>query len=212
MLICPTITANNTHQYREQIERVTGFAKTIHIDVMDGRFTQTLSPGVSQVWWPENIKAHLHLMVEMPEEVIEQAIKFRPELVIVHAEADMSQVTEVLRTLKREKIRAGLALLPETDPEDDDIYGMLSLADHALVFGGKLGHHGGSADLKQLDKVKKIRKLFPDIEIGWDGGVNVNNAKQIADTGVNVINVGSYIQHAETPEQNYQRLLSIIKG
>lgn len=210
MLICPTITANNTHQYREQVERVADFSKTIHVDVMDGRFTKTLSPGVSQVWWPENIKAHLHLMVEMPAEVISRAIELKPELIIVHAEADMAQVTEVLRLLKREKIKSGVALLPESDPEDDDVYGMLSLADHALVFGGKLGYHGGEADLKQLDKVKKLRKIFPEIEIGWDGGVNDKNAKQIIESGVDILNVGSYIQHADNPIENYKKLVELL--
>lgn len=210
MLICPTITANNTHQFREQIERVSDFSKTIHIDVMDGRFTKTISPGISQIWWPSDVKAHLHLMVEMPEEVIAQAIKLRPELVIVHSEADMTQVTEVLRLLKRDNIRAGLALLPESDPEDDDVYGMLSLADHALVFSGKLGYHGGEADLKQTNKVKKIRQLFPDIEVGWDGGVNDKNAKQIIESGVDVLNVGSYIQHADKPIENYKKLFDIL--
>ncbi len=210
MLICPTITANNTHQYREQIERVSAFSKTIHIDVMDGRFTKTISPGISQIWWPDDVNAYIHLMVEMPEEVIAQTIKLRPELVIVHAEADMTQVTEVLRLLKRENIRTGVALLPESDPEDDDVYGMLSLADHALVFAGKLGYHGGEADLRLLSKVKKIRKLFPVKEIGWDGGVNYKNAKQIVEAGVDVLNIGSYIQHADKPEENYKKLFDIL--
>jgi hypothetical protein len=48
------------------------------------------------------------------------------------------------------------------------------------VFSGNLGYHGGQADLDLLDKVRKARELKPTIEIGWDGGINDQNAREIA--------------------------------
>ncbi len=53
-VICPTVTAYDPHEYREQMERVEPFAKRIHIDLMDGHFAPTKSPGLKHVWWPDD--------------------------------------------------------------------------------------------------------------------------------------------------------------
>lgn len=208
MVVCPTITANNTHQYREQIERVSDFAKEIHIDVMDGKFTKSISPGVSQLWWPDGVKAQIHLMVECPAEIIEHVIELNPSTVIVHAEADMNQVLQVLTRLSKTKIKSGVALLAESDPEQEDIYGMLSLADQALIFGGNLGYQGGNADLKNLSKVKKIKEYFPGIVVAWDGGVNDENISKILKSGIDIVNVGSFIQKSKDPKKSYKSLIN----
>lgn len=210
-IICPTVTALNTHQYREQIERVESFAQTIHIDIMDGVFVKTQSPGIAQIWWPKNLRAHLHLMVYSPLHILQHAIDLNPEMIIVHAEADMGEVIEVLMRLKHTKIKSGLALLSETDPEADDVFGMLSMADHALIFSGNLGYQGGKAKMTDITKVQKIRKNFPDINIGWDGGINDNNIAKLKESGIGYFNVGAYIQKSENPKDSFIKLSQSIK-
>jgi ribulose-phosphate 3-epimerase len=76
-----------------------------------------------------------------------------------------------------------------------------------LLFSGDLGHYGGHADLELLDKVARIKEINPKAEIGWDGGANESNVKQLADGGVDTITVGGAIQNSENPENTYATLV-----
>ena len=80
-----------------------------------------------------------------------------------------------------------------------------------LVFRGALGSFGGKVEQSQIEKAKKIRQMAPDIEIGWDGGVNADNAEQLIQAGVDVLNVGGYIQKAEKPQEAYAILKEITE-
>src|SRR5690349_14719416 len=111
--ICPTVTSENTHQYREQMERIVSFANRIHVDFMDGKFAPTKSPGLHQAWWPEHKHIDLHIMHENPEKELNTVINLKPQLVIVHAEAGGNFVT-IAKKLHEVGIRAGVALLPKT--------------------------------------------------------------------------------------------------
>ncbi len=63
-----------------------------------------------------------------------------------------------------------------------------------------------------MEKVKRVRKAYPDIEIAWDGGVNDSNIEQISNAGVDVINVGGYLSKAEDPKKAYDTLSSLIQS
>ncbi len=79
------------------------------------------------------------------------------------------------------------------------------------MFSGNLGYHGGQANLGLLDKVRDIRQHHPEVEIAWDGGINSDNAQQLMDAGVDLLNVGGFIQKSEDPEAAYATLESVIK-
>src|SRR5690606_20024551 len=85
----------------------------IHVDFMDGEFAPTKSPGLHQAWWPEKIQADLHIMHKNPDAELDQIIKLKPSLVIVHAEADGNFVI-IARKLHEAGIKAGVALLAST--------------------------------------------------------------------------------------------------
>ena len=61
-----------------------------------------------------------------------------------------------------------------------------------------------------LDKVKLLRQLKPQLEIGWDGGINNTNARSLASGGVDVLNVGGFIQHAADPRLAYGMLARAV--
>lgn len=205
--ICPTVTSENTHQYREQMERAAMFAKRIHIDFMDGTFAPTKSPGLRQAWWPPHMKADLHVMYEHPEAELDEIISLKPHLVIVHAEAKGNFVV-IARRLHEANIKAGVAILAKTPIKV--IETALEHTDHLLIFSGDLGHFGGRVDLDLLEKVVEAKKLKPELEIGWDGGINDTNIRQLVEGGVDVLNVGGYIQRAEKPHERYDILQSLI--
>ncbi len=54
-------------------------------------------------------------------------------------------------------------------------------------FSGDLGHYGGKASLMQLEKVRLIRSIHPEVEIGWDGGASMENILSLAQGGMSVI-------------------------
>lgn len=207
-IVCPTVTAFEPHQYREQIERASQFAERIHIDLMDGEFAPTVSPDLLQVWWPHNIIADIHLMYQRPMDHLQQLIKLKPHMVIVHNEADAHHM-HFSAELHKANIKTGLAILKDTPIEWAEQ--IMHSFDQILVFSGNLGHHGGEADLGLLSKVAFIKKHHPEAEIAWDGGINHQNIKQLVDSGVNVLNVGGFIQKSQTPKDAYDKLNAVIK-
>lgn len=208
-VICPTVTAFDSHTYREQMENVVPFAKRIHIDLMDGEFAPTKSPPLDHSWWPHEVKADIHLMYQRPMDYLDQLIKMKPRMVIVHNEADMHHMHFVAE-LHKENILVGLAILQDTPVEY--AYQIMHSFDHVLVFSGHLGYHGGVADMRLLDKVKKIREHHFEAEIGWDGGIDADNAKELIEAGVNVLNVGGFIQKSQNPKSAYAKLKDIAKA
>ena len=56
-----------------------------------------------------------------------------------------------------------------------------------MIFSGELGRFGGTASLMQLEKIRLIKAINPSVEIGWDGGVAVDNAYSLVQGGVNVL-------------------------
>lgn len=208
MTICPTITAYDSVEYKLQINQVVAFAERIHIDLMDGEFAPTKSPELSTIWWPPELQADIHLMYQNPMNYLDQLIELKPRMVIIHFEADVHHM-HFAAELHKAGILAGLAVLKDTPI--DHAYRIMHSFDHVLIFSGNLGYHGGNADLELLDKVALVREYHPDAEIGWDGGINADNAKQLIEAGVEVLNVGSFIQKAEDPAAAYAKLKEVIK-
>lgn len=206
-VICPTVLADNAHTYREQMERIAPFADRVQIDLADGVFASRRSIDLDQVWWPEHVQADIHLMFKTPVQHIDQLIKLRPNMVIVHAESD-GNFFDITKPLKLSGIKVGVALLKPTLV--NTIAEVLDQIDHTLIFSGDLGHFGGVADLGLLQKVRQIKSIAPGTEIGWDGGVNADNAKDLLAGGVDVLNVGGYIQQSADPQAAYAKLKEAI--
>lgn len=205
--ICPTVTAYSLDEYKKQIEFVTAMAPRIHIDYMDGVLAPTVSQTIHESWWPKQTKVDMHIMYKYPMKVINDVLDHHPSLVIVHAEAD--HVSSFVHDLHEHRTKVGIALLPQTPVEI--ISHFIKVIDHVLIFSGNLGHHGGHADLALLDKVRAIKKMRPDIEIGWDGGINQDNITAIKDAGVSVFNVGGTIYSSQNPESTYHHLKDLIQ-
>ncbi len=203
--ISPSVTSSSTdpHLYREQIERV-NFAPRIHIDLMDGVFAPNKNINPIQIWWPENVLADVHLMYQKPSEHLETLISLKPNTVLLHVESD-GDIESYLRHLQKFGIKAGVVLLPDTAVAE--AHGCIEIADHVLLFSGTLGSFGGTVNLDVLSKVDQVRAIRPDIEIGWDGGVNDTNIQQIVSAGIDVCTVGGFIQRSDKPLEAYEALV-----
>lgn len=207
--ICPTVLAGDPDEYRRQLERVSGFASRIHIDLADGKFAPTKTVGLESVWWPAGMHVDLHVMYRHPFQHTRKLLHIRPQRIIVHAEAD-GDFMGFADEAHAAGIRVGVALRQKTPVET--IVPALDFIDHVLVFSGDLGHFGGKADTHLLTKVLMLKQLKPGLEIGWDGGINNKNAATLAAGGVDVLNVGGYIQHAKYPHSAYETLVHTLQA
>lgn len=205
--IVPSILTDNKQDYRTQIERINVFTRRVQIDVTDGKFAPTETLDITNVWWPKNWEADLHLMATNPSEHLDTILKLNPSLCILHAEAQ-EDLLPSFKTLKEAGIRTGVALLPSTFPGNVKPY--IDAADHVLIFAGQLGMQGSPADMMQMEKIALVRNMKPEVEIGWDGGANMSNIRALAHADLDVINVGSVLALADNPAEAFQELVSEI--
>ncbi len=206
-VIAPTILCETEDDYKATVERLSPFAKRVHIDLTDGEFAPTFTVGVNQIWWPAEWQVDIHAMVAHPSQYVDALIQMKPATVIFHAEVS-EDLLPTLQKLKAAGIRAGVGLLNPTVPST--VSELIEMADHVLVFSGNLGHYGGTASLMQLEKVRLIRTIHPEVEVGWDGGANLENAFSLTQGGVDVINCGGAINKATDPAAAYQQLVDEI--
>lgn len=206
-IIAPAVLAPTPEDYKAQLEHIHTFASRVHIDLSDGSFAPTPTIDQSQVWWPQEWQIDIHAMVAEPSKYLPTLMNLKPNLVIFHAEVK-EDLVPIMQQLKQAGIKAGVALMRPTVPAD--IGGVLETADHAMIFSGDLGKYGGTASLMQLEKVRLIKAINSGLEIGWDGGANVENVFSLAQGGVDVINVGGAIQKASDPKAAYEAIVAEV--
>lgn len=205
--IVPCITVESSDEFKSSLERLTPFAERVHIDVSDGEFTPNFLLEPEKISWPGNWTVDIHAMVARPSEHIQKLIALKPNLLTFHAEIQ-EDIVKVLKFVKQSGIKAGVSLLKTTVP--NSVRAAIEEADHVLIFSGDLGHYGGTASLMQLEKVRLIRSIRPSVEIGWDGGANIENVFSLTQGGVDVINVGGAIAKADNPQSVYDNLVREI--
>jgi ribulose-phosphate 3-epimerase len=206
-VIAPTITVETADEFKAAIERLQPFAQRVHIDISDGIFAPTFLLDEKQIYWPKEWIVDIHAMVANPEEHMPSLIALKPHLIVFHAETG-ANLAPIFEEIKRNGIKAGIALQRSTVPLT--VEGAIRSADHVLVFSGDLGHYGGVASLMQLEKVRLIKAINPAVEIGWDGGVSIENAYTLTQGGVEVLNAGSAIAEATDPATAYATLVREI--
>ncbi len=207
--ICPTVTAETVEEYDRQLAIVSAFANRIHLDASDGTMTSRVLLNPADFHWPDHVRADIHLMSLDPEPIINRMSALSTNLIIFHAEARIDS-ERLIDLIHQTDAKAGIALLPETSVKTISDY--VQKLDHVLIFSGNLGYQGGSAaDLSLLNKANLLLAIRPELEIGWDGGVNNDNIRAIKSAGIRVINAGGFIQTASDPANAYATLKTVVE-
>lgn len=206
-IIAPSITAETAEAYKAAVERLQPFATRVHVDISDGEFAPNFLLGEESLYWPENWQVDIHAMVMRPSEHLARLIALKPNLIILHAEA-VDDLQLAIAQIKQAGIKAGIALLKTTVPAT--VRGLIEQADHVMIFSGDLGKYGGEASLMQLEKVRMVKAMKPNAEIGWDGGANMENAYTLSHGGVDVLNIGSAIAESDNPQHMFDALTKEI--
>lgn len=206
-VIAPCITVETPEAFKASVEQLQTFAARVHVDTSDGEFAPAFLLGVDQMYWPATWQVDVHAMVARPSEHMARLIALKPSLIIFHAEIQEDRAALVAQ-IKAAGIKAGVALLKTTVPST--VADIIRLVDHVMIFSGDLGHYGGTASLMQLEKIRLVKAINPAVEIGWDGGVSLENAYTLTQGGVDVLNSGGAIAKAENPAGMYEALTKEI--
>lgn len=199
ILIAPSILSADFANLQLDISRIEeGGANWVHIDVMDGHFVPNLTigaPVVKSLRKATTLPFDVHLMIENPWLYIDDFAKAGSDIITIHQEACLDNLSEVIAQIKSYGIKAGVSIKPNTSV--DAIKDVLKDVDLVLVMSVEPGFGGQSFMSNSLSKIKEIRSLAPDLYIEVDGGINSETAKLVIQAGANVLVAGSSIYGAK---------------
>jgi ribulose-phosphate 3-epimerase len=207
--VAPSILAADFSRLGEQVEQVMDAgARVIHVDVMDGHFVPPISIGAMVA---DSIKdlvhgrggiLDVHLMVERPENRVEEFVAAGADTLIVHWEAT-PHVHYALKAVRDAGLKAGLAINPATPPEL--VMSLTDAFDQLLCMTVNPGWGGQPYIESSTAKVARLRALLgPDVPIEVDGGIDAETAGETAAAGATLFVAGSSIFGAEDPRAAYR--------
>ncbi|OYT14423.1 MAG: ribulose-phosphate 3-epimerase [Bacteroidetes bacterium 4572_77] len=192
-----------------------GGAHLLHIDVMDGHFVPNITigpPVVKAINKIATIPLDVHLMIENPGLYVEDFIKAGADYISIHVEST-PHVHRVIQTIKAAGIKAGVSLNPHTSLST--IENILGDIDMVLIMSVNPGFGGQSFIPQALDKVRKLKLMLKEhnaehVEIEIDGGIKLDNIKEVAEAGVDIFVSGSGIFGAKDPKAMIQQMIEVI--
>ena len=179
-----------------EVERAdAGGVDSIHLDVMDGHFVDNLTMGpvvVEAVRPRTGLPFHSHLMIDEPLRYAPRFAEAGSDLIIFHVEAG-DEPDAVIDAIQAAGKRPGIALNPDTSA--DAVEPWLERIDLVLVMTVHPGWGGQSFITDVLPKMRRIRDAIDRrelaVEIGVDGGVNLETIRAAHRAGGDVLVVGS---------------------
>lgn len=198
IIIAPSILSADLGHLQEEIDSIQDAADWLQIDVMDGHFVPNLSFGAPVL---KSIKTRLpldiHLMVENPEERIEEFLQMKAKHITFHAETvpETDSRLALIQAIRDGRAGAGIALKPATPIEE--IEDVIENVDLVLIMSVEPGFGGQAFMPEVLTKVRALRTRFPDLMIQMDGGINAETAKLCIEAGADNLVAGSFVFGAE---------------
>jgi ribulose-phosphate 3-epimerase len=202
--IAPSILSADFGKLGEEIFSVEPYVDLLHVDVMDGHFVPNITIGplvVASIH--SKLPLDLHLMIEHPEQYLEDFVKAGASSITVHQEA-CTHLHRVIQQIKSLGVKAAVSINPATPV--DMIREVLDDVDMVLVMSVNPGFGGQKFIQNVLGKIRELRTLKPDLDIEVDGGVNAETAKLCVEAGANILVAGSYIFGAKDRKAAIQAL------
>ena len=163
----------------------------IHIDIMDGHFVDNLTfgpPVIKSIRKNNDYLLDCHLMVSEPDKWIIPIYESGGNIFTFHIESTDNPLN-IIKKVKELKMKCGIAISPETKIES--ILYLIDKIDLVLIMTVKPGFGGQIILEETFHKISNLRKLYPNLDIEIDGGINKNNIKKLKSLGANMIVSGS---------------------
>lgn len=203
--LAPSILSADFSRLGEQVKEIEKEgADIVHVDVMDGHFVPNISFGASvmkSLCGKTDLPFDVHLMIENPEQYIEDFVTSQTEYITVHREACV-HIHRVIQSIKALGVKAGVSINPGTPVvmlenilEDVDMVLVMSVNPG---FGGQKFIPGALDKIRELDRIRREKNL--DFEIEIDGGAGHSNIRDILDAGTDIVVAGSAVFKGDIAE------------
>lgn len=210
--ISPSILSADFSQLDRQIESVVSAGcKVLHLDVMDGQYVPNISFGpmvVKAVRRLTDIELESHLMIQSPDDYVENFAKAGSDIILVHP-STCGSTSDTLNRIHDLGVRAGLVVNP--DEELSMVAPHLEQMDQLLIMSVYPGF-GGQKFIP--DVLQGLDELLPqlrehDVLLEIDGGINPSTLPEVVGTGIDRFVAGSAVFNAQaSPAENYLGLMS----
>lgn len=212
--IVPAILATTEEEYKRDLEKIKFCPELIEgwvqIDLMDNKFVQNKSVGVDIIAkYRVDFKLEAHLMVEYPENWIDELVKTDVGRIIFPVE-DVEGVEGRINHIRNHGKEVGLSINPETSVSDLESY--LGEIDIVLVMSVHPGFQGQSFLPEVLGKIGEIKKMRNDLKVEVDGGISEEIARRVVEAGADFLVVGSALFKYGNLEDGFKKIQEAIHG
>ena len=212
--LSPSLLAADFNQLGNEIKKIyDAGAEMIHLDVMDGIFVPNTSFGVPVL---ESLRKNTsiifdtHLMIVDPIRYIDDFARVGSDIITFHYESCFDPMA-VIRKIKSFGKKAGMSIKPGTKPEVLDRF--LPELDLVLIMSVEPGFGGQKFMPMALEKLRycreKINECGRDIMLEVDGGITLENFKEVVASGADVLVAGSSVFRAENTVEAVRRFKEI---
>jgi ribulose-phosphate 3-epimerase len=206
-IIIPAVIAKTQKELDDIFSRIKDSARLLQLDIMDGKFVSNNSLDFNFRLPEKKYLYEAHLMIDDPEKWVDENWE-RVDTVIAHFES-VKNPERIIESVKKKGKKIAFALNPETDA--DLILNYIDSIDQVLVMTVNPGFYGSKFLPEMSDKIKRLRKLRPDLDIEVDGGIKPDTIEEVCEAGANMFVSGSYLVNSDDVKERIRILEQKIK-